>query len=281
MAGKNWISCCLAEPFENASRHARHTRDEVGAVGVFEEQLQPLVHQPCRPHAYSRPHHLQQGWRRQECARRPFSCWEHATDPFVLGRGGLSSSPMCLISSKNGWIEAEDDDGDDEANATASKEPQLAILNWNPWCIVQICPSSDLHVIGVTCFTLIICSGQKSAIKVSVWYLWLCPPFSLHFRDISFRNKATMFWRLVELFIFTAVKGLLYIWTVNSLFTYCKHFQTKWFLVMHWRKSQKKEKLQILKSESDFIEALILSQSLSSCQPAPRVHFWRHTGVVF
>ena len=61
MAGKNWINRCLADPYENAARHAGHTRDEVGAVGVFEEQLQPLVHQPCRPHADSRPHHLQWG----------------------------------------------------------------------------------------------------------------------------------------------------------------------------------------------------------------------------
>ena len=279
MAGKNWISCCLAEPFENATRHAGHTGDEVRAVRVFEEQLQPLVHQPCRPHADSRPHHLQQGRRRQECAWRPFSCWEHATDPFVLGRGGLSSSPVCLISSKNGRIEAEDDDGDDEANATASKEPQLAILNWNPWCIVQICPSSDLHVIGVTCITLIICSGKKMCNKDFCLISLAMSTLQLTLQGyIIPQTKLPCFDVFCTIYLYCCQRLALYL---NSLFTYFEHFQTKWSLVKHWQKSQKKEKLQILKSKSDFIEALIWSQSLSSCQPAPRVHFWRYTGVVF
>ena len=67
-AGGDWVNRCLAGPREDAARDARHARDEVGAVGVYEEQLQLLVHRPGRPHAGGRPHHLQLGRRRQERA---------------------------------------------------------------------------------------------------------------------------------------------------------------------------------------------------------------------
>ena len=120
--GGDWVNCCLAASSENAVRHAWHSRDEVAAVRVLEEQLQLLVHRPGRPHAGGRPHHLQLGRRRQERAWRPYSCREHATDSFVL------SSQMCLSSSENGRVEAEDDEGDDwddeadAGDATASAD---------------------------------------------------------------------------------------------------------------------------------------------------------------
>ena len=74
----------MAVTFQNAARIARNSGDEEGVDGDVDEQQQPPVYRPCDPHADGRPHRLQWGRPRQERARRPRRCREHASDSFAF-----------------------------------------------------------------------------------------------------------------------------------------------------------------------------------------------------
>ena len=130
----------MAVSFQNAARIAWNSRDEEGVDGDVDEQQQPPIYRPCDPHADGRPHRLQWGRPRQERARRPRRCREHASDSFAFRGGSSDGSPKRLCSPENGSTEAEDDGGDDETyadHATASEtSSQRTELNLN--LVVQI-----------------------------------------------------------------------------------------------------------------------------------------------